>query len=173
MPHGVIKRILVSFLCKPKQSWWRSTFYRSPASLMYGTVCLNRLHTPPLAWAGLSRSLKDTPLTALAECSNVSHYMLRNVKCLVGVRLECYIYFAYCINNAFSPIPYHCDSAGFEIVHYRDVLMGTMRLKSSAPRLFTQPFIRAQIKENIKAPRHWPLWGEFTGDRWIPRTNGQ
>ena len=32
---------------------------------------------------------------------------------------------------------------------------------------------KAQIKENIKAPRHWPLWGEFTGDRWIPRTNGQ
>ena len=26
-------------------------------------------------------------------------------------------------------------------------------------------FIQAQIKENIKAPRHWPLWGEFTGDR--------
>ena len=32
---------------------------------------------------------------------------------------------------------------------------------------------KAQIKENIKAPCHWPLWGEFTGDRWIPRTNGQ
>ena len=28
-------------------------------------------------------------------------------------------------------------------------------------------------KEIIKAPRHWPLCGEFTGDRWIPRTNGQ
>ena len=27
--------------------------------------------------------------------------------------------------------------------------------------------------QNIKAPRHWPLWGEFTGDRWIPRTKGQ
>ena len=26
-----------------------------------------------------------------------------------------------------------------------------------------------QIKENIKSPRHWPLCGEFTGDRWIPR----
>ena len=24
-----------------------------------------------------------------------------------------------------------------------------------------------------QAPRHWPLCGEFTGDRWIPRTNGQ
>ena len=47
------------------------------------------------------------------------------------------------------------------------------RLKSPASRLFTQPFIRAQIKVNIKAPRHWPLCGEFTGDRWIPRINGQ
>ena len=26
---------------------------------------------------------------------------------------------------------------------------------------FIQPFIQAQIKENIKATRHWPLWGEF------------
>ena len=32
---------------------------------------------------------------------------------------------------------------------------------------------KAQIKENIKAPRHWPLWGEFTGHPWIPRTKGQ
>ena len=23
---------------------------------------------------------------------------------------------------------------------------------------------KAQIKENIKAPRHWPLWGEFPGE---------
>ena len=30
-----------------------------------------------------------------------------------------------------------------------------------------------QIKENIKAPRHWPLCGEFTSDRWIPHTKGQ
>ena len=36
---------------------------------------------------------------------------------------------------------------------------------SSASRLFTKPFIQAQIKENIKAPHHWPLYGEFTGDR--------
>ena len=34
-------------------------------------------------------------------------------------------------------------------------------------------FIQTQIKENIKAPRHWPLCEEFTGDRWIPRTNCQ
>ena len=42
------------------------------------------------------------------------------------------------------------------------------RLKSPASRLFTQSFIRAQIKENIKAPRHWPLCGEFTGTGEFP-----
>ena len=29
--------------------------------------------------------------------------------------------------------------------------------------LLSRPFIRAQIKGNIKAPRHWLLCGEFTG----------
>ena len=28
-------------------------------------------------------------------------------------------------------------------------------------------------QRNIKAPRHWPLWGEITVDLWIPRTKGQ
>ena len=30
-----------------------------------------------------------------------------------------------------------------------------------------------RASKSVKAPRHWPLWGEFTGDRWIPRTKGQ
>ena len=36
-----------------------------------------------------------------------------------------------------------------------------------------QSCAQAQIKENIKVPRHWPLWGESTSDWWIPLTNGQ
>ena len=28
-------------------------------------------------------------------------------------------------------------------------------------------------QRNVKTPRHWPLWGEFTVDRWIPRPKGQ
>ena len=43
-----------------------------------------------------------------------------------------------------------------------------LRLKSPASRLFTQPCIQAHIKENIKAPRHWPLCGEFTGTGEFP-----
>ena len=52
--------------------------------------------------------------------------------------------------------------------HHSDVIMVRWHLKSPASRLFTQPFVDAQIIENIKALPHWPLWGEFTGDRWIP-----
>ena len=51
--------------------------------------------------------------------------------------------------------------------HYSDVKQARWCLKSPASRLFTQ-FIQVQIKENIKAPRHWPLCGEFTGGRRIP-----
>ena len=39
------------------------------------------------------------------------------------------------------------------------------RLKSPVFRLFTQPFIQVQLKENNKALRHWPLCGEFS-DQW-------
>ena len=42
------------------------------------------------------------------------------------------------------------------------------RLESPASRLFTQSLIQAQIKENIKVPRHWPLCREFTGTGEFP-----
>ena len=35
-----------------------------------------------------------------------------------------------------------------------------------ALRLFTQPFIQTQIKENIKAPCHWPLWPVNSQRKW-------
>ena len=48
--------------------------------------------------------------------------------------------------------------------HYNDVKRARRRLKSPGSWLFTQPFIQAQIKESVNAPRHWPLCGEFTGE---------
>ena len=59
------------------------------------------------------------------------------------------------------------------LLHYTDVIMSTMASQITVSQLFAQPFVQAQIKENIKAQRYWPLWGELTGDRWIPRTKGQ
>ena len=43
---------------------------------------------------------------------------------------------------------------------YDDIMAWLLRSPTS--RLFTQPCIQVQIKENIKALRHWPLCGEFT-----------
>ena len=55
--------------------------------------------------------------------------------------------------------------------HYNDVIMSVSNHQPHDCVL--NCLFKAQIKENINAPRHWPLWGEFTGDRWIARTKVQ
>ena len=57
--------------------------------------------------------------------------------------------------------------------HYNDVIMNAAASQMTNLKVVTQPFIQAQIKENIKTLRRWPLCGGFTGDRCIPRTKGQ
>ena len=51
--------------------------------------------------------------------------------------------------------------------------MGSMASQITSHTIAYSPFIQAQIKDKNKAPPRWPLRGEFTGDRRIPRTNGQ
>ena len=53
---------------------------------------------------------------------------------------------------------------------FPQLVMNDLRVINAKPvyRLFAQPFVQAQNKENIKAPRPWPLWGESTDDEWIP-----
>ena len=59
------------------------------------------------------------------------------------------------------------------IIHYNDVIMGATASQITSLTIVYSIVIQTQIKENIKALCHWPLCGEFTGDRWIPCTNGQ
>ena len=54
------------------------------------------------------------------------------------------------------------------IIHYADVIMIEMASQITSLMITTQTLIRAQIKVNIKAPRHWPLCGEFTGTGEFP-----
>ena len=42
-------------------------------------------------------------------------------------------------------------------IHYNDVIMSAMVSQITNLTLFTQPLIQAQMKENIKVLRHWPL----------------
>ena len=62
----------------------------------------------------------------------------------------------------------------FEIVswHSSDVIMGAMASQITGVSIIYWT-VQAQVKKSIKAPRHWPLWGEFAGHRWIPLTKGK
>ena len=46
-------------------------------------------------------------------------------------------------------------------VHYSDVIMSSMASQITSLTIVYSP---VQINENIKAPCHWPLYGEFTGE---------
>ena len=46
--------------------------------------------------------------------------------------------------------------------------MGTIASQITSLTIVYSIVIQAQIKENIKAPRHWPLCGEITGTGEFP-----
>ena len=62
------------------------------------------------------------------------------------------------------------NSDDVPFLHYNDVTMSAMASQITSVSIVSQLLVQAQIKEYIKAPHHWPWCGEFTGDRWIPRT---
>ena len=56
--------------------------------------------------------------------------------------------------------------------HYDDVIMSMMGSQITSLTVVYSTVYSDANQWKIKAPRHWPLCGEFTG-RWIPRTKGQ
>ena len=57
--------------------------------------------------------------------------------------------------------------------HYGDVIMGMMASQITSLTIVYSIIYWGADQRNIKAQCHWPLCKEFTGDRWISRTNGQ
>ena len=57
--------------------------------------------------------------------------------------------------------------------HYDDVIMTILASQITSLTVVYSIVYSGVNQRNIKAPRHWPLCGKFTGDRWISRTNGQ
>ena len=55
---------------------------------------------------------------------------------------------------------------------YSDVITGTIASQITSVSIIYLT-VSTGADQNIKAPRHWPLWGEFTGDRWIPPGTGE
>ena len=51
--------------------------------------------------------------------------------------------------------------------HYNNVTMSAMASRIIGIWTVCSVVVQAHIKENIKAPRHWPVGRQSTGDRWI------
>ena len=81
--------------------------------------------------------------------------------------------FVYCLNSNnvhFNTVPTsltYCRFHRFENIfsHYTDVIMDTIASRITSLTVVYSTVYSDVIKDNIKAPRHWPLSGEFTGDR--------
>ena len=57
--------------------------------------------------------------------------------------------------------------------HYSEVIMGVMASQIICVSIVCPAYCPGADHGIIKAPRHWPLWGESTTDRPIPLTKGQ
>ena len=92
---------------------------------------------------------------------------------IIEYMMSGWLWIKFAVRLTYCPLKLILKLENFGVLHYSDVIMSSMASQITSLRLFTQPFVQMQIKENINALHHWPLWGEFTGDWWIPCTNGQ
>ena len=70
----------------------------------------------------------------------------------------------------FSPVD---EATQSKYPHYNVVIMSAMASQITSLKILYSTVCSGAEQRSIKTPPHWPLWGEFTGDRWIPRTKGQ
>ena len=83
------------------------------------------------------------------------------------------VYFSYWLFRVcecfLSSVPEH----RFLQWHYNNYIMNAMSSQTTGISIVYSVVISGADQWKHQAPRHWPLCGEFTGDRWIPRTKGQ
>ena len=56
---------------------------------------------------------------------------------------------------------------------YNDVIMSAMASQITSVLIICSTVCSGADQRKHQALRHWPLWGESTGDRWIPHSKGQ
>ena len=85
-------------------------------------------------------------------------------------RFEGICYLGWVLNLTSAVAVLYVAPCHIGLCHYNDVIMGAIASEITS---LTIVYSTIQIKKTIKAPRHRPLCGDFTGHRWIPRANGQ
>ena len=140
---------------------------RSVVYSLYTSSYALSFETPTIPTLGL-QEVRFTNKCALYICVQISikyqkHYSGLHVSISIAVSemvtAICIIHWWASLCHWYSLQWRHNERDGVSNYQPHDCLLN---------RLF-----KAQIKENLKAPRHWPFCGEFTSDRWIPCTKGQ
>ena len=67
----------------------------------------------------------------------------------------------------------HLSDSNIHWEHYNEVIMDVMASQITSLTIVYSTVYSGADQRKHQAPGHWPLCGEFTGDRWITRTNGQ
>ena len=71
------------------------------------------------------------------------------------------------IENLLLPQTWKIGYLSATLGHHNDIIMSTMAFHITSLTIVYSTFDSGgdTCKKNINAPRHWPLCGEFTGDR--------
>ena len=122
----------------------------------------------------LEHYTNKTYMYAVRYATSLKNDRRTGIKCSSQTKRELFSPKFSQINRWLSIQYFHPILLSFWMKHYSDVIMrqwrhnegdgvsNHRRLDCLLNRLF------GQIKENTKAPRHWPLWGESTGDHRFP-----
>ena len=86
------------------------------------------------------------------------------------------------ITGYWQPCSSECENKGLPwsiyllpsnfLLHYDDVIMSAMTSQITSLTIVYSTVYSGPDEKNMKSPHHWPLCGEFAGDRWIPRAKG-
>ena len=99
----------------------------------------------------------------------------KKVKPILYSKMYSPIHYNKLFEFAFQPTERYATGQ-IEIIgplHYCGVIMGAMASQRTSRIIVYSTVYSGTDEKTIKARRRWPLFGEFTGKRWIPRTNGQ
>ena len=124
-----------------------------------------QIHLDTQKWREISRDVDDY-VAWRPRCKNVIIETQCNLK--KPVSLFRHHYGCWCLSTVRC-----CDICKqSDDQHHSDVIMSTMVSQTTSLTIVYSTIYSGADQRN-RVPRHWPLCGEFTGHRWIPRTKGQ
>ena len=138
------------------------------------TVSLHRFETQQVPWQRFSSTAPEVLVKLQSDRTAATPY-LAGLKFREILRLNVWIKAHSSYHDDMLIILYFTEQIHKHSLtcHFNDVIMTAMASQITSLTIVSSNVYSGADQGSIKAPRQWPLCGEFTGDRWIPRTNGQ